>query len=115
MNINTEIREFVAPNPFSMLFPEKLSEMAAHAATSSVPSRRYSPLDKPTPKSVRTPQMQAADLLIEAMAEIEDAGGLSAIRHNTNAAQAAPQPWSRRVAARSPLLTRSELVRAVLA
>ena len=69
----TESDEPVVSNPFAMMFPEHLSAMVTCAESSSLPSRHYSPLDKPTPTSVRTPQMQAADLLIEALAEVEDA------------------------------------------
>lgn len=115
----TESDEPVVSNPFAMMFPEHLSAMVTCAESSSLPSRHYSPLDKPTPTSVRTPQMQAADLLIEALAEVEDAS------FAVQAFQPVPAttvPHSVRYAPRHAgrpqmrtSLSRSELVRAVLA
>lgn len=114
----TESIEPLVSNPFAMMFPEHLNAMVTCAASSSLPSRHYSPLDKPTPTSVRTPQMQAADLLIEALAEVEDTG------FSAQAFQTVTTPVAQ-IAAKTPRfasrpqhrvsLSRSELVRAVLA
>lgn len=111
----TESVEPVASNPFAMMFPEHLNAMVSCVAASSLPSRHYSPLDKPTPTSVRTAQMQAADLLIDALAEVEDT------QYSAQTFQPAPAPVApktSRFTSRPQVrmsLSRSELVRAVLA
>lgn len=115
MNIDSEITGLRVQNPFAMLFPEQLEKIATCAAASSVPSRRYCPLDKPTPKSVRTAQMQAADLLIDAMAEVEDGATMSAVVQTVHVPHAVPSVKPMRTAHRPVALSRSELVRAVLA
>lgn len=115
MNTHTAFTPPQAPNPFAMLFPEQRDRIAACAAASSVPSRHYRPLDKPTPKSVRTAQMQAADLLIDAMAEVEDGVAMPAVAQASPMTQAASRVQPVRTVHRPSSLSRSELVRAVLA
>lgn len=115
MNTHTEFAESVAPNPFEMLFPEHLHRMAVFAAASSVPSQHFSPLDKPTPKSVRTAQMQAADLLIDAFVEIESAPSVAPSRHFAQTLSDTRTAQTARLARHPVTLSRSELVRAVLA
>ncbi|MDP2064643.1 MAG: hypothetical protein Q8K38_01575 [Burkholderiaceae bacterium] len=115
MNTHTAFTTPQAPNPFAMLFPEQRDRIAACAAASSMPSRHYRPLDKPTPKSVRTAQMQAADLLIDAMAEVEDGATAQAAEPVCPTPQAAPVARPGRMVHRPSSLSRSELVRAVLA
>ncbi len=115
MNTHTALTTPQEPNPFAMLFPEQRDKIAACAAASSVPSRHYRPLDKPTPKSVRTAQMQASDLLIDAMAEVEDGAIMQATEQICPTPQAAPAAKPGRMVHRPSSLSRSELVRAVLA
>ena len=115
MSTHAEVAIPQASNPFAMLFPEQRDRIAACAAASSVPSRHYRPLDKPTPKSVRTAQMQAADLLIDAMAEVEDDAMVQVTEPTLPTPHAAPGARPVRMAHRPNALSRSELVRAVLA
>lgn len=113
----TESVEPVASNPFAMMFPEHLNAMVNCAATSSLPSRHYSPLDKPTPTSVRTAQMQAADLLIEALAEVEDhTFSMQAVQPLHSTPSVVPKMTRPAIRPQHRVsLSRSELVRAVLA